>query len=193
MLLLVSILVAGFHMIAPDHWIPLISISSSRNYSHKKTYGIATALGSIHAISSSAIAVFFVFLGLVFFASFVTEIYYVSEILLVIVGVYFLVNGIKEEGGETALAGNSILAISVFPDLALAPILLSGITLPLSDLSIIIAAFILTSVISLFTIVFFSSGKIGSRLSRLKPNHMDYAIAAMLFATAAFLYAFPQI
>ena len=192
LLLIVAIAVAGLHMVAPDHWVPLITVSIGRNYSRRRKYEMAAAIGLGHSSSSALIAVVALSAGLTFLGPFISDLFYVSEALLVIIGIYFVLIGYREGGHEGSPGtGNSLLLVSIFPDLALMPILLSGAGLPLYQISAILLSFIAATVLSLALIIGFSGSQIGLRLSRLKPNRMDYAVAAMLFGTALFLFLFP--
>ena len=194
LLLIVAIAVAGLHMAAPDHWVPLITVSIGRNYSRRRTYEMAAAIGLGHGSSSAFIAVVALSAGLTFLGPFVSDLFYVSEGLLVIIGIYFILIGYREDGRKNSPgAGNSLLLVSIFPDLALMPILLSGAGLPLYQISAVLLSFIAATVLSLTLIIGFSGSQIGLRLSRLKSNRMDYAIAAMLFGTALFLFLFPEL
>ncbi len=192
LLLIVAIAVAGLHMAAPDHWVPLITVSIGRNYSRRRKYEMAAAIGLGHGSTSAFIAVLALAAGLTFLGPFVSDLFYLSEGLLVIIGIYFVLIGYRDGGREISSGtGNSMLLVSIFPDLALMPILLSGAGLPLYEISSVLLSFIVATVLSLTLITGFSSSQIGLRLSRLEPNRMDYAIAAMLFGTAMLLFLFP--
>ncbi|MGC8615377.1 MAG: hypothetical protein ACP5UU_06205, partial [Thermoprotei archaeon] len=56
-ILLDAALVAVFHMMAPDHWLPITIISETRRFSSAKKYGISASIALMHGALSSAIAI----------------------------------------------------------------------------------------------------------------------------------------
>ena len=185
-LLLVSlVLLAALHMIAPDHWIPISTISSIRKFSNLKKIVISILLGVLHASTSVALAV-----GLVITKSYLSYMYDAGEVLLVIVGLYFILNGLierKKSQKVEALSTNSALTVSIFPDVALVPILISATPLGFSEISILIIAFVSVSALSLSVIVLVASIGITSALEKLEPRVIDYVMGIVLFITAAIL------
>ena len=185
-LLLVSlVLLAALHMIAPDHWIPISTISSIRKFSNLKRIVISILLGVLHASTSVALAV-----GLVITKSYLSYMYDAGEVLLVIVGLYFILNGLierKKSQKVEALSTNSALTVSIFPDVALVPILISATPLGFSEISILIIAFVSVSALSLSVIVLVASIGITSAVEKLEPRVIDYVMGIVLFITAAML------
>ncbi len=157
-----------------------------------KRLSIGASIGASHAILSSLVAVFILFLGLTFLSSYVYYLFMTAIVLLVVVGVYFIVNGYLESARQNEKVENSVLAVSVFPDLAMIPVLLVGFSLGFF-LVWVLVAFIAASSLSLSAIVFLGSAGTGSRLARMKPENMDYLIGIALFLTAAFVYLFPAL
>ncbi|MHB1493356.1 MAG: hypothetical protein ACYCSG_00575 [Thermoplasmataceae archaeon] len=191
-LLTVAIIIALTHMIAPDHWIPLVSLASKNKYSNPKKFGIASLIGSGHAAISGLLALLIVIFGMVFLKGYVNDLIDVSIILLIAIGAYFIINGYSESRESNRGIENSIIAVSVFPDLAIIPIIISSSQYPLMDTLIIFLGFLIASVISINIMVFLSSLTIGERFSKMKPEHMDYAIGVLLFMTAIVVILFPS-
>jgi len=190
-LLLVSlVLLAALHMIAPDHWIPISTISSIRKFSNLKKIVISILLGVLHASTSVAVAAVALAIGLVITKSYLSYMYDAGEVLLVIVGLYFILNGLierKKSQKVEALSTNSALTVSIFPDVALVPILISATPLGFSEISILIIAFVSVSALSLSVIVLVASIGITSAVEKLEPRVIDYVMGIVLFITAAIL------
>ncbi|MEM0156234.1 MAG: hypothetical protein QW597_06535, partial [Thermoplasmataceae archaeon] len=75
-------------MIAPDHWVPLTVVSGRLNYSKRKTVLSAAMLGTLHSVTSEAIAGVAFVIGILLVRSYITYMEFVSVALLVAVGVY---------------------------------------------------------------------------------------------------------
>ncbi len=118
-------MVAVFHMMAPDHWLPITIISETRGFSKAEKYGITASIALLHGALSSAIALAILYVGLVFLGKFVQYITFAGLLLLVVVGAYFVINGYLERNAGS-IAGNASVAVSVLPDFAIIPLLLSG-------------------------------------------------------------------
>ncbi|MCL5787312.1 MAG: hypothetical protein M1581_01695 [Candidatus Thermoplasmatota archaeon] len=191
-LFLLAVLIAFFHMLAPDHWIPLTSLSAKRGYSTPKKYGIATLIGGGHATISGALGLLFLFLGFTFLKNDVNELIYISIALLLIVGLYFIINGYGESKETNRNVENSIIAVSVFPDFAIIPIMVSASEYTLPYGFLIFIGFLISSILSINAIIYLNSKTIGKRMSEMKPENLDYVIGFLLLATALILLAFPS-
>ncbi len=187
------IVLGGLHMIAPDHWVPLMIVSRKMNYSQRRTNISAAALGSLHAITSEALAGIALVVGAFLVKSFLHYLELASIILLVIVGVYFVVNGYTEENPEAGYNSSSlksILAISAFPDFALVPVMLAAASLSIPSISIVLISFVLVSALSLSLMVFTAEKGVSKALERIPPRFIDYIMGLVLFITAAVIALF---
>ncbi|MEM3243878.1 MAG: hypothetical protein QXW72_05825 [Conexivisphaerales archaeon] len=183
----VAVLIAVFHMVAPDHWLPITVISETRRFSRAKKYSITALIALLHGVLSSAIAMAVLYVGLVFLSKFVQYITFTGLILLLIVGAYFVINGFMERNSGS-FAGNTSLAVGVLPDFAIMPLLLSGSALSLYQIGLIVTIFISAGIASLLAVVTVASFATGFALRRLSPAYFDYIIGIILFVTAASVY-----
>lgn len=184
------IALGGLHMIAPDHWVPLMIVSRKLNYSQYRTYLNAAALGGLHAITSEAIAGIALVIGLVLVRNFLNYLEWASILLLLAVGIYFIVNGYAEKSSEDGYASSSvksIIAISAFPDFALIPVMLAGSPLPILDIAAMLVVFILISAVSLTIMVMAAAKGFSKALEQLPPRYIDYIMGLVLFLTSAIL------
>lgn len=181
-------------MVAPDHWVPLMVVSSRMNYSPGKTYLNAAALGALHAITSEALAAMALVVGVFLVKSFLHYVELASVILLVAVGVYFIINGYTEdnpEGEYPSSSIRSIIAISAFPDFALIPIMLAGSSLPATYIAAVMLVFILISALSLALVAVAAAGGASKALQKIPPRYIDYIMGIVLFITSAILAFVP--
>ena len=186
-LLAVASSVAMLHMIAPDHWLPLSVISSGRGYSSRKKYALSTALGFGHAGTSILVAGAVFYLGLTLIHMYISYLVLAGQILLIIVGLYFIINGYREGSRGTSIPENSALSVGIFPDLALIPILITGYSLSTYDIVTILLAFALLSTLFLCLMIFLAARGMGKIIAKMPPKYMDYLIGAVLILTAAMI------
>lgn len=190
-LLLSSLIVlAILHMVAPDHWVPISFISSARNFSYARRTALSFILGIVHATTSTGVAALAMVIGILITRSYLTYLYDGGEMLLILVGLYFIISGFMERRNSKnieSFSTNSALAVSVFPDLALVPIMVYSISLGLFEISILFTIFILVSAVSLSVIVFVASTGIGNAIREIKPRHVDYLMGLILILTAGFV------
>lgn len=187
-LLVVSILVSAFHMLAPDHWVPLTVISSTRKYSRTRTYTMGAALGFTHAATSIIVAVSIYYAGLVLIHNYVNDLIIFGQVFLVIIGIYFIINGYRETPfSESGITDTSVISLSAFPDLSLMPIIISAASLQTIQISAILIVFAVSSTISLTAMAMLADKSLGRILSKVPPKYVDYLIGAVLIATALFL------
>ena len=187
-LLTVSLLVSSFHMLAPDHWLPLTVISSARTYSKSRTYALAASLGLAHAGTSMVVALAIFYAGLVLIHVYVSDLIILGQALLVLIGAYFIINGYREESSSgTAVTEKTVISLSAFPDLSLMPIVVSAASLTDVQISAILVVFTASSAVSLTAMVFLAGKSLGKAISRVPPKYIDYLIGAVLIATALIL------
>ncbi len=188
------IALGGLHMIAPDHWVPLMVVSRKMNYSRGKTYASGAALGGLHAITSEALAGIALVVGVLLVKSFLHYLEIASIILLVTVGIYFIINGYAEENpgeGYTSSSVKSIVSISAFPDFALIPVMLAASPLSYADIAVVMVAFILISAFSLAVMVVAAEKGISRALENMPPRYIDYIMGVVLFITSAIIAFVP--
>ena len=125
--------------------------------------------------------------GLVLIHSYIGYLLLAGEVLLVIIGLYFIINGYRESEGKTSISETSALSVSAFPDLALLPIVISGATLSGLQIATILLIFFLASGIALTVMVFVAGKGLGKAISRVPPKYMDYLIGGVLIATAVLI------
>ncbi len=193
-LFVAAIVLAGLHMIAPDHWVPITVVSGSLNYSSGKKNTIAAGIGVLHAFTSMAVAGVALLIGFLLVRSYFGYVEVASILLLVGVGIYFIVNGYLEEEEDlrsASLSVKSILAVSAFPDFALIPIMLAASSLSGLQILAILTAFTLVSTLSLTLMVYGTSRGLSKALETVPPKYIDYIMGIILFATAAFLEFIP--
>ncbi len=187
----IACVIAFTHMFAPDHWIPLLAVSSRSGYTGRRTYLTAAALGFLHASSSIAVALVAFSISMGIAKEYVLYFRFGAEILLLVIAGYFIINGISEKNTENSGKGASnttLLSVSVFPDLAFMPLLISAIGLSALQISAIILIFAAVSTFSLVFVVFFSMKGFLRAVKNIPPRYMDYVIAAVLIITSAYLY-----
>lgn len=184
LLLLVALSVSSLHMIAPDHWLPLAVISTAKSYSSSKKYGVAAGLGFAHAGTSILVAMAIFYAGLVLIHNYISYLLLAGEVLLAIIGIYFIINGYRESEDKTNFSEASALSVSAFPDLALLPIVISGAALNGFQIGTILLVFFFASGIALTAMVFVAGKGLGKAISRVPPKYMDYLIGGVLIVTA---------
>lgn len=122
-------------------------------------------------------------IGILITRSYLSYLYDGREVLLILVGLYFIISGIMERRGSKNLESfstNSALAVSVFPDFALVPIMVYSIPLGIFNISILLIIFILVSVLSLSLIVSIAAYGIGSTIRKIEPRKVDYLMGLFL-------------
>lgn len=187
LLILVALSVSSLHMIAPDHWLPLTVIASAKSYSSSRKYSTAAALGFAHAGTSIVLAMAIFYAGLALIHNYIGYLLLAGEILLVIIGLYFILNGYRESEKDTSFTETSALSVSAFPDFALLPIVISGASLSGIQIGTILLVFLLASGIALTAMVFAAGKGLGKAISRVPPKYMDYLIGGVLIATAVLI------
>ncbi|MEM0138205.1 MAG: hypothetical protein QW100_00555 [Thermoplasmatales archaeon] len=182
-----AILVAVLHMIAPDHWLPITVISEAKGFSKVKKYGITASIGLLHGVLSSSIALALLYVGLVFLSKFIEYLTLAGILLLIVVGAYFFISGFLERGSNTIIGSTSI-SVSILPDFAIIPILLSASALNAYQIGVIVTLFILVGVASLISVVAAASYVTDLALKKVSPAYFDYAIGFTLLLTALYIY-----
>lgn len=185
-----AIVLAVLHMIAPDHWVPLTVVSRKFNYSSAKTYEMALLIGILHSAASVAVAVIAFYTGMLLVRDSLYFLYLVSVILLIIVGIYFIVNGYvekMEDPESSTLSSKSILTVSIFPDFAFIPIMLAASVLSLIQVSAIVTSFILLTCITVVIMTLGAAKGFSRAIEKIQPKYIDYIMGGILFLTAAII------
>lgn len=190
LILLITVAVlSAIHMMAPDHWLPVVLISRRENYTRRKRLNLSLMLSSVHAVTSIVLAVGIVFLSLLFLHQFSTYLKDAGIVLMFAVGVYFFFNGVTEKSDEASFVKYSfILGVSASPDLSLLPLLIEAQVYPSSYSELMILVFALVSIVSLMIAVTVADFGIGKSLQKLEPRYMDYVMGAILIGIGIFLF-----
>ncbi|QRF75881.1 hypothetical protein Thermo_01389 [Thermoplasmatales archaeon] len=190
LILLITVAVlSAIHMMAPDHWLPVVLISRRENYTRRKRLNLSLMLSSVHAVTSIVLAVGIVFLSLLFLHQFSTYLKDAGIVLMFAVGVYFFFNGVTEKSDEASFVKFSfILGVSASPDLSLLPLLIEAQAYPSSYSELMILVFAFVSIVSLMIAVTVADFGIGKSLQKLEPRYMDYVMGAILIGIGIFLF-----
>jgi hypothetical protein len=183
----IAVVIASLHMVAPDHWLPLTALSVKRNYTKRRVLGISALLGFLHGSSSVILSLFALFLGVNIFG--INSLKEVSIIVLVAVGVYVLVNSIREGRKIKNIEGTSLL-VSIFPDPVLLPIIIASFRFGNSEIAFVSIAFVVTSIAALLLVLDVVMIGVVRSLSRLKPSTVDLFVVLALFLTAVYILFF---
>ncbi len=189
-ILLTSAIIGFMHMLAPDHWTPILSYSIKNRIDKKRTGLISLSLGLIHGLFSSLLSLAIVFIGIYFFPGYYVKIF--SIFLLIFVAIYIIVksyfenkkNQNKKDGDIT----KSILLVSIIPDPAIVPFILLAIFYGRYFVYITVVLFIIVSALSLFLVTISLSKIIKSKISKITPRNVDYMVSAILLLTALFIF-----
>lgn len=185
--ILVAVVIAFLHMIAPDHWLPLTALSVKRGYNSRKIKAISAILGFLHGSTSVLLSLFILFLGIDLFG--VGKLKEISLIVLVAVAIYIVVNSTRE-GKSSSKIENTSLLVSIFPDPAFLPIIIVSDKFGTVYISVISFAFILTSILSLMLVLIVVMAGISDRASKINPVTVDRIVALALALTAVYIYFF---
>jgi len=183
-----SILIAGLHMVAPDHWTPILSYSLQKKLKTSKTGTISFSLGLIHGIFSSILSFAIAILGMYFLPEFYLKIFAVA--LLVFVALYIILNARhekKSEDGKGNEIKKSILLVSIIPDPAIVPIILIAVVYGIHFVYITLILFVLASALALLLVTLLLSKFLMKKLATFTPQRIDYLVAIILLFTTLFV------
>ncbi|MBK7880005.1 MAG: hypothetical protein JNK69_00690 [Saprospiraceae bacterium] len=85
-----TILVSILHALIPSHWIPLISVSKTSNWTKNETLKITFFVGLCHVLSSILLGVLIGFIGFKLNVEFKAIFKLAGPILLIIMGIFFV-------------------------------------------------------------------------------------------------------
>jgi hypothetical protein len=181
-----SILIASLHMVAPDHWTPILSYSIGKKLKLRKTGFISFSLGMIHGVFSAILSFAIAIVGLYFFPELYLKIFAVA--LLVFVAVYIIINARHEEKIEkNTEIEKSILLVSVIPDPAIVPIILIAVVYGMHFVYLTLSIFVIVSAVALLLVTIALSRVLIKKLATLTPKRIDYLVAAILLGTTIFV------
>ncbi|WP_292319668.1 hypothetical protein [Caldisphaera sp.] len=183
-IIIFTILISSLHMIAPDHWVPLNVLSIRRRFNYSTIMLISGLLGFLHSFVSVLLSLVLVYIGLNFF-NFI-DIKYFSVSIIFVVCIYILLSSLREVKENRNVEATSLI-VSVLPDPAILPLIISSSSMGLQFLLLIIILFIITSTISLSLVTSLVNKGFLKALSRLKPYLIDYLIVSILIITAAYI------
>ena len=184
-LVFITLILAILHMLAPDHWIPISILSAKRKYSDSKTGSYGFAIGTAHGILSSTLALVIAFLGISFLGY--SKIKIASIVLLAAVCIYILLNAVKERKAERNVENTSLL-VSIIPDPAFLPIVLSSTIYGYFFIGFLSVLFVVAGGLSLMMVVLLAHRGMLKSLEKVKPDNVDYVVVIVLLLTAVFIY-----
>ncbi|WMT52871.1 hypothetical protein [Ferroplasma acidiphilum] len=183
-----TILIAGLHMVAPDHWTPILSYSLQKKFRTGKIGTMSFSLGLIHGIFSSILSFGIAILGMYFLPEFYLKIFAVA--LLVFVALYIILNAMHEKKSEDSRGGEiekSILLVSIIPDPAIVPIILIAVVYGIHFVYITLIIFVLASALALLLVTLLLSKILMKKLATFTPQKIDYLVAIILLLTTLFV------
>ena len=183
-ILLTTAVLAFMHMLAPDHWTPILSYSLKNKVNRKKTGVISLYLGFLHGLFSALLSLLIVFIGIYFFPTYYVRIF--SILLLVFIAIYIIINAHFENENDRSIS-RSMLLVSVIPDPAIVPFILLAIIYGVSFVYTTVVLFIVISTISLFIVTIGLSNIIKSKINKITPKNVDYLVSLILLLTAIFI------
>jgi len=188
-ILLTTAILGFLHMLAPDHWTPILSYSIKNNINKKKTALISISLGLLHGLFSSLLSLAIVFIGIYFFPVYYVKIF--SIFLLVAVAIYIIINAHfeskKNKNNKNDNITKSILLVSVIPDPAIVPFILLAIFYGKYFVYITVILFITISSLSLLFATVSLRKIIKNKISKLTPRNVDYMVSFILLLTALYV------
>ncbi|MGC8561793.1 MAG: hypothetical protein ACP5UZ_02550 [Thermoplasmata archaeon] len=183
----IAIVVASLHMVAPDHWLPLIALSMKRGYNKGRVLLISTVLGFLHGSTSVILSLAALFIGVAVFG--LNALKGISIVILIAVAIYMLIQTVRESRGSENVENTSLL-VSILPDPVLLPIIIASYKLGNIELGVIGVSFILASILALLVVTAGVLIGVASKLSKLRPVTVDYVVIVALVLTAMYIYFF---
>ncbi|AAT43358.1 hypothetical protein [Picrophilus oshimae] len=180
----ISVIIAVLHMIAPDHWTPILSHSLQKRIKKERVAGISFSLGLLHGIFSSLLSFGIAVLGFYIFPERYVKI--LAAVILILVIFYIIINAHYES--EKTGINDSILLVSVIPDPAFVPIILIALIYGINFVYFAMIVFILASALALLAVTVPLSRIISKYINKLKPQHIDYIVSIILGITVLFLF-----
>jgi hypothetical protein len=187
-LMVAAITLGILHTIAPDHWAPVTALSLRRRYRDQFIAGIALVIGALHGLSSLALSLLVLFIGMRFI-----PLYYIntaSIVLLILVSIYILLGALHEHDKNIneSFSLTAVVTVSSLPDPALIPIVLSVLTYGSLYTLLAGVAYTLASMSSVTLVVLLINRGLLRTLSMVNPRYIDYAAAVILLLTALYVY-----
>ncbi len=182
----ISILLATMHMVAPDHWTPILSYSARNRLDRRKTGIISLSLGLIHGIFSAIISFLIVIIGITFFPEFYIKILTVG--ILASVAIYIFLNAnLEERKNSDKTVNRSILLVSIIPDPAIVPIILIATIYGMQFVYVTLLLFVIASATALLCVTLLLSKYLITRIKTFTPKKIDYMVSLILIGTMLFV------
>jgi cytochrome c biogenesis protein CcdA len=107
-ILIGSVALSVIHALIPNHWIPLVTISKTENWSRNETLWITAITGSAHTISTILIGIIVGLVGyrLAFSHELITRV--AASLILVILGVIYLISDLRSSHHRSPIKISSI-------------------------------------------------------------------------------------
>ena len=186
-LLGVVVALSAFHMVAPDHWVPVTVAAYKKGYTRLRTLFLASGIGLAHGLSSAVLSVAIATLGSFQFPAHYVDLFAVA--LLVAVAFYVVFNAAREARAGTKAESVSML-VSVIPDPALVPFILVAQGFGTLYSFVLVGAFVAAAVASAIVVVYLAMMGLSRALSRIRAEYVDYLVALALILVAAFIYSY---
>ncbi len=91
-----AFLLSIVHASIPNHWIPLVALSKSENWSNRLTLNVTAIAGFSHTLSTVIIGIIVGFLGYSLSGSYSIIVGIIAPVMLILLGVIYLVLSIRE-------------------------------------------------------------------------------------------------
>ena len=113
-----SLVLSVIHASIPNHWLPLVAISKSENWSRRETLSATAIAGFSHTASTILIGIFVGLLGFSLSEGYESTIRVIVPIILLGLGALYIISGLKHShshsrGVENIVGKNSKTAIIV--------------------------------------------------------------------------------
>jgi putative Mn2+ efflux pump MntP len=109
-----SFLLSVVHALIPNHWIPLVAIGKTEQWSRRETLGVTAITGIAHSLSTILIGIVVGFIGYKLSGSYAVFSHIVAPLILVGLGVIYLVLDSKGNHGHHHAKNDKISRKSKF-------------------------------------------------------------------------------
>ncbi|WP_337859851.1 hypothetical protein [Ferroplasma sp.] len=183
-----AIVIATLHMIAPDHWTPILSYSIHKKFRSSETGTLSFGLGLIHGIFSAVLSFAIAIFGMYLFPQFYIKVFAVA--LLIFVATYIVINARHERNKQESKSKEiekSILLVSIIPDPAIVPVILIAVVYGIHFVYLTLFLFVISSALALLVITLLLSKVLIKKLASFTPEKIDYLVAVILLLTIIFV------
>ncbi len=188
--------VGAFHMLAPDHWVPLVVYCNSKGIPARRVSFLAVAGGLAHTAGSLIAMVIAIAVGQVVATSFSGASGLLVGLSFLAVGAWKFVSTVRERGSDPEKKEVSqgtkwlVFAATSSPELTIFPVYLAASVFGLLAVALALGAFAAGTIISLVAVTLAGTKGMG-RFLRVpgRERQIDYAIALVLLALGVFVVA----